>query len=251
VRRGRHAVFVDDGFALGRSAVLLDNFPGTAAQLELLGETAALTSARVVLLELHTTTRTLMARVAERLVCLACGPDPHAPAIPAADDLERCVSCRMVLARRDSDVPSLHRLRLARYRANLPEIRDCAARHAIPHLIVNADAGLSKVCDAARKNLHNLIEAAEPEGADHDHDRATYAGAAPRLPCGRRRVRQRPFARLRPRRRAGAGRQDSLRAVPQRLPVHHRGVPTALRAEQARRDAPIPTQPLHPENSAR
>jgi adenylate kinase family enzyme len=145
--------------------VLLDNFPGTADQLDQLADTAATTAARVGLLELRADAHTVVARVGQRRVCLACAVDPHAPAVPDADDPERCGSCGAVLARRDTDTPRLHGLRLARYAANRPEIAERAAEHGIPHLAVNADATVSEVSRAARHALHRLTELAEYPGS--------------------------------------------------------------------------------------
>jgi adenylate kinase family enzyme len=162
VRRVLHAAFVADGFGSGCSVVLLDNFPGTAGQLDLLAATAAATAARVALLELRADTGTVTTRVAARRVCAVCGPDPHAPAVPAADDRERCGSCRTILTRRDTDVPRRHTLRLARYAVNRPEIAKRAAEHATPHLCVNADAPMSEVCRQAHHALHRLTQLAAP-----------------------------------------------------------------------------------------
>jgi len=165
VRRVLHAVFVNGRFAFGSRVVLLDNFPGTAAQLELLAETASRTNARVALLQLHANTPTVVTRVAERRVCLACGPDQHSPAVHADHDPERCAFCGAALVRRETDAPRLHELRLARYLANLPEITECAAEQGIPHLTVDADADLTEVCRAARRALHHLLQSADPSGS--------------------------------------------------------------------------------------
>lgn len=165
VGRVVQAVFVEGRFGFGASTVLLDNFPGTAGQLELLTEVAACTGARLALLELRAHTRTVMARVAERRVCPSCGRDPHAPAVPAAGDPEQCGSCAAPLVRRDTDVPRLHGLRLARYTENRPEITECAAERGIPHRIVNADASMPEVRRAARHALHRLTEPARYRGS--------------------------------------------------------------------------------------
>jgi hypothetical protein len=98
-------------------------------------------------------------------VCQACRSDSHAPAVPAADDPDRCGSCRTLLARRDTDVPHLHALRSARYAANLQEIAERAAERGIPHLSVNADAATSEVRRAAHHALHRLTDPAEHPGS--------------------------------------------------------------------------------------
>ena len=165
VRRALHARFVQGRFTFGASTVLLDNFPGTAGQLDLLAETAEAAAARLALLELRVDTATIVGRVAQRRVCLACSPDPHAPAARAADDARRCGSCRTVLARRDTDVPRLHELRLARYAANQPEIAERAAERGLAHLSVNADATMSEVCQAAHRAVQRLTELAKQPGS--------------------------------------------------------------------------------------
>lgn len=165
VCRVMHATFVEDRFGLDAATVLLDNFPGTAAQLELLAEVATCTGARPALLELCATARTVVARVAGRRVCPSCGPDTHAPAIPATDDPERCGSCAAPLARRETDQPRLHGLRLARYTANQPEIAQCAAALGIAHLTVNADSAMPEVCRKARHAVHTLTDPARHQGS--------------------------------------------------------------------------------------
>lgn len=165
VRRLLWAAFVDGRFGLGRSAVLLDNFPGTAGQLALLVETGEATHARVALLELRADARTVVGRVGLRRVCLVCGPDPHAPAVAADDDPERCRSCRAVLTRRDTDLPRRHALRLGRYAANRPEIAHGAAERGIAHLVVNADGPVSEVCRAAHRAVSRLIESPKSSGS--------------------------------------------------------------------------------------
>jgi adenylate kinase family enzyme len=165
VRRILHATFVTDGFGQGCSVVLLDNFPGTADQLDLLAETATTTAARVALLELHADADTVVTRVAQRRVCLTCGSDSHAPVVPAAEDPQRCGSCRTVLARRDTDVPRLHGLRLARYVTNLPEIAERTAELSLSHMSVNANATTSEVRRAANHALYRLTALAAHSGS--------------------------------------------------------------------------------------
>lgn len=156
VRRVLHAVLVEERLGFGSAVVLLDNFPGTVGQLDLLAEVATQLQASPALLELHAAVETVVTRVAQRRVCLACGPDAHAPAIPAPGDIERCSACGATLFRRDSDVPRLHGLRLARYSANLPEITETAVQRGIPHARIDADAGLVEVCASAHHALGQL-----------------------------------------------------------------------------------------------
>jgi len=164
VRRVLTATFLSSEYAAA-PVVLLDNFPGTAGQLSLLAEIAAQAGRRLALLELTVTAATVVARVAERRVCPACGPDSHAPAQPASDDADVCSSCRTALIRRTSDAPRLHGLRMARYLANRPEIAESAADHGIEHRIVTADDDLNSVrrhVDAVLSHL--LTTATHPRG---------------------------------------------------------------------------------------
>ena len=166
VRRVLRSVFVEGRLAFDSALVLLDNFPGTAGQLALLAETAGFVGARVAVLEVRAEVATVVRRVATRRVCWGCGPDSHAPAVPAADDTERCIACGARLSRRDSDVPRLHGLRMARYAANLPEIAEAARRRGIPHLVVDADQDGPEVCRLARHVLGRLIASVLPVSAD-------------------------------------------------------------------------------------
>lgn len=164
VRRVLTATFLGSVYAAD-PVVLLDNFPGTAGQLNLLAGIAGQAGRRLALLELTATAATAVARVAERRVCAACGPDPHAPAEPATDDPEVCSSCRAALIRRTSDVPRLHGLRMARYLANRPEIAESAADHAIEHRTVSADDDLTAVRSSVNAVLsHLLTTATQPRG---------------------------------------------------------------------------------------
>lgn len=164
VRRVLTATFFGSEYAAD-PVVLLDNFPGTAGQLSLLAETAGQAGRRLALLELTATAVTAVARVTERRVCPACGPDPHAPAEPASDDAEVCSSCRTALIRRASDVPRLHGVRLARHLANRPEIAESAADHGIEHRIVCADDDLNAVRSRVEAVLsHLLTTATQPRG---------------------------------------------------------------------------------------
>lgn len=160
VRQVLHAALVEDRFAAGAIAVLLDNFPGPAAQLELLAEIANDMNAKVGVLELRAELAAVVTRVTERRVCLYCGPDTHAPAIPSPDEPGRCSACGAELFRRESDAPRLHGLRLARYGANQAEIAAATAKYGIPHLWVPADGELPEVQRLARHALNRLMHPA-------------------------------------------------------------------------------------------
>jgi adenylate kinase family enzyme len=166
VWRVLNSAFVDGLFPLAGGSVLLDNFPGTAGQLDLLAEIADAVGARVALLELQARASTIIFRVAQRRVCLACGPDSHAPAVSCVDDKDRCAACGTTLSRRDTDIPRLHGLRLARYTANLPEITELAAEHGIPHMTVDANLPMTDVCPAVNHAFATLTSCASTDSTD-------------------------------------------------------------------------------------
>jgi adenylate kinase family enzyme len=175
-----HAAFVEGRFAFGAVGVPLDNFPGTVGQLELLAEIAGLVGVRLAVLEVRAEVTTVVARVAQRRMCPGCGPDAHAPAVPVADDIDQCGSCGTELTRRASDVPRQHRLRLARYATNLPEITELARERSIPHVIVNADQdgycashseqGLTLLRPARRASPKGQLAASSHPPPDHRVD---------------------------------------------------------------------------------
>ncbi len=141
VGRVLDAAFIVGRFPTDDGPVLLDNFPGTAAQLDVLVDVATAAERRVVVLELRAGSAVVSARTAVRQVCPQCGPDEHHPATAAAGRPHRCAGCGAGLVRRDSDTPARHALRLARYRANAAEILERARRRQIPHV----DAGCAPV----------------------------------------------------------------------------------------------------------
>lgn len=159
VRRTLHAAFVKGRFTF-EDVVLLDNFPGTAAQLRLLAEVSALVGGRLTLLELRARHDTVRKRVAERRTCPCCGPDPHAPATVSTADPARCGVCGAVLDQRESDHPARHRLRRSRYLENLPEITAVATELGVAHVSISADGPAAEVSRNADEALSALAEAA-------------------------------------------------------------------------------------------
>lgn len=138
VRRVLEVAFVVGRFPTGGGPVLLDNFPGTAAQLDVLIEVAATADRRVAAIELRADSAVVTARTAIRQVCPQCGPDRHYPAVAAVGEPHRCAGCGARLVRRDSDTPQRHALRLARYRSNAAEIVVQACRRQVPHVAIDA-----------------------------------------------------------------------------------------------------------------
>ncbi|MGH3903765.1 MAG: AAA family ATPase [Pseudonocardiaceae bacterium] len=173
LQRILRAAFIDGRFNTGVGPVLLDNFPGTARQLHRLAEIAAVTGRRVAILELRADEATVAVRVAARRICPTCSPNRHAAVIASATDPHRCAQCDGQLARRDSDIPTRHALRLARYRANVAEIVEHAGRLQVPHLAILADHPPHVVHRSAQEAFARLADPAGPmpgttKGADHD-----------------------------------------------------------------------------------
>jgi adenylate kinase family enzyme len=160
VRRVLDEAFVAGRFPTGGGPVLLDNFPGTAAQLDLLIEVAAASGRRVALMELSAGSAVVTARTALRRVCPECGPDVHHPAVAAVGEPHRCAGCGAGLVRRDTDTPARHGLRLARYRDNAAEIVVQARRRQIPHVAIDADPMPVLVRHSAQCAVHWLSQTA-------------------------------------------------------------------------------------------
>jgi len=152
--------FIVGRFPTGSGPVLLDNFPGTAPQLELLIEVAAAVGRRVALLELRAGASVVTARTLLRRVCPQCGPDAHHPAVAAVGEPQRSAGCGAVLVRRDSDTPLRHRLRLARYLDNASGILALAQGRRIPHLAIDADRPTALVHQTARSAVDWLTQTA-------------------------------------------------------------------------------------------
>lgn len=120
-------------------AVLLENFPGSAPQVELLVEVLAASDAacqRLAAIELAAPEAVLRHRVARRRVCPSCEPDPHddphRPAVPAVSAPQRCAKCGGQLAVRRGDAPGIFSQRLARFRAQIPGIRSALTARGVP-----------------------------------------------------------------------------------------------------------------------
>ena len=165
------AAFLDHRFIVDDGPVLMDNFPGTARQLEQLVKIAVLVGRRLALLELRAETPTVDLRVAQRRVCSHCGPDLHTPAKAAKGDHDRCSVCGAKLRCRDSDIPKVHKARLARYHANAPEIAELALNRHIPHLTICADHEVRKVCCLARRAFDELTAIVPRDSANHSGSR--------------------------------------------------------------------------------
>lgn len=109
--------------------VLLDNFPGTAAQVtQLLGTLSLLEPPpHIEPVEVLTDAKTLKQRARARKVCHQCERDPihdpRLPALPSADDAWRCARCGGLLHPRRGDSPRLFKARLGRYHQTAAGIR--------------------------------------------------------------------------------------------------------------------------------
>lgn len=174
VRRILRAAFLDGSIDAGVDAVLLDNFPGTAQQLYQLVEVAAIAGRHISILELRAEGSTVAVRVATRRICPVCSSDRHAPASVSVANPACCARCGALLARRDSDTPTRHALRLTRYRANVTEIIEYAEHLQIPHLAILADhpphvvhrvtqQAFTRLTNPAWSNVRNT------KGACHGH----------------------------------------------------------------------------------
>lgn len=109
--------------------VLLDNFPGSASQVDELVSVvrACEPDCQIEAIEVITDAKTLKQRAQTRKVCHRCErdpiSDPRLPALPASDDPWKCSACGGVLHPRRSDSPRLLKARIQRYQQAAPGIR--------------------------------------------------------------------------------------------------------------------------------
>ncbi|WP_054814088.1 hypothetical protein [Nocardia arizonensis] len=113
--------------------VLMDNFPGSAAQVDqLLATVWALTPCHIEAVEVVTDAKSLKQRSRNRKVCHRCERDPindpRLPAIPREDDPWQCARCGGLLHPRRGDSPRLFKARMQRYHQAAAGIRDSFSR---------------------------------------------------------------------------------------------------------------------------
>jgi adenylate kinase len=136
--------------------VLLDNFPGTGTQVQVLLSVLGrlVPTCGVQAIELLASHHVREQRVLGRRVCHECERDPiHDPRIPAtasAEDPERCARCGGLLHPRRGDAPRLLALRTQRYEDEAVGIR-AAFQEANVHVVQldsdqSVDTLVSGVC---------------------------------------------------------------------------------------------------------
>lgn len=125
--------------------VLLDNFPGTGTQVQVLLSVLGriVPTCVVQTVELLAAHDVREQRVLGRRVCHECERDPiHDPRIPAAasaDDPERCARCGSLLHPRRGDAPRLLALRTQRYENEAVGIRAAFEAAAIEVVQLDGD----------------------------------------------------------------------------------------------------------------
>lgn len=147
--------YVESTVAAGAAhTVLFDNFPGTGAQvrffLTVLEQHAPGCMVRAV--ELAADTPTLYRRALHRRVCHRCERDPihdpRLPAVPSADDAQRCARCGGILHPRRGDAPRLLRARLNRYRQTADGIREAFTAAGVPVTQLDGRASADQTAEA-------------------------------------------------------------------------------------------------------
>ncbi|MGY2010700.1 hypothetical protein ACW9HC_27280 [Nocardia gipuzkoensis] len=109
--------------------VLLDNFPGSANQVDQLLTTLWMLTPtpHIEAIEVVTDAKTLKQRARSRKVCHRCErdpiSDPRLPAIPSNDDPWQCAHCGGLLHPRRGDSPRLLKARMQRYHHTAAGIR--------------------------------------------------------------------------------------------------------------------------------
>ncbi|WP_322768787.1 hypothetical protein [Frankia sp. Cr1] len=134
--------------------VFFDNFPGNGAQVRLF--LAALRQhapdCMVSAVELTVDVTTLYRRAFQRRVCHRCERDPihdpRLPAVPSADDAQRCARCGGILHPRRGDAPRLLRARLNRYRQTADGIREAFAAAGVVVTPFDSGASADQTADA-------------------------------------------------------------------------------------------------------
>ncbi|MGV9679334.1 hypothetical protein ACWDSJ_28985 [Nocardia sp. NPDC003482] len=110
--------------------VLLDNFPGSGAQVDQLLSTLLMLepTPHIEPIEIVTDEKTLRQRARNRKVCHQCERDPihdpRLPAIPREGDPWECAVCGGLLHPRRGDSPRLFKARLHRYHQTAAGIRN-------------------------------------------------------------------------------------------------------------------------------
>jgi adenylate kinase family enzyme len=131
--------------------VLLDNFPGSGTQVQLLLGILRRRAPRCVVLaaELVLDERTRQARVRGRRVCHACehdpAHDPRLPAVASSGDPWKCGRCGGTLHPRRGDAPRLLKARTARFRQEAPGLRQAFAEAGIDLLRVDATREIADI----------------------------------------------------------------------------------------------------------
>lgn len=144
-------ILLDAAFnVMSRAAIVfLENMPGNAIQMRLLGGLASAAGYKLELVELTAPDSLLALRSSSRRVCLSCEPDrrgdPHRPALGSAAAPDECARCGYRLVPRRSDEPHLRQARLRRFRSEPPQIRAAAAEAGLPHRVIDATGDLTSV----------------------------------------------------------------------------------------------------------
>ncbi|WP_431955839.1 hypothetical protein [Nocardia lijiangensis] len=124
--------------------VLLDNFPGSAAQVSLLLDALAHSApmASVEPIEMRADSKVLRNRARHRRVCQRCEKDPVAdprmPAKPSLLDDWACGKCGALLHFRRGDAPRLLKARTKRFDRSIDEIRAAFTAKGVDITILDA-----------------------------------------------------------------------------------------------------------------
>jgi adenylate kinase len=124
--------------------VLLDNFPGSGFQVDLLLGVVRRRAPRCIVsaIELALDEQVRQARLGARKVCHACENDPvndpRLPAEPSGDDPWRCARCGGTLHPRRGDAPRLVDARSSRFEYEAPGLRRAFEANGIEILRLDA-----------------------------------------------------------------------------------------------------------------
>jgi adenylate kinase family enzyme len=155
-----------DGQLPATGVVLLENLPGSHAQVGQLDAVAARREVALVLVELAAPVEVLRQRAEARRVCPTCEPDPYGdpqrPARRRAGDPQVCAGCDGQLVPRRADRPVVFAARLARFQERIADVRRAATARGRPYHTIDAASGVEDCLDqllTVCRTHHELGEA--------------------------------------------------------------------------------------------
>lgn len=144
-------------------AVLVEGYPGNAAQTLALAQLAFNRTWPITGLELCADAEVCAQRIAVRAVCPACDPARRRPARATTSGL--CADCGAVLVRRSEDSVEVASRRITRFRQNVTEMRLAARAAQLPWHGIDASRAPEEVTFSAVETVREQIRHAVERNA--------------------------------------------------------------------------------------